>query len=65
MSTSNDIKPGDVVELASGGMSMTVGQLLENGTSAECYWFRSWGAEAKLRDLEKSIFPLDALVKGK
>lgn len=56
----DEIRPGDVVELKSGGVTMTVGNVGNYGydtfASAECHWFV--GPED-----HKGLFPLHTLQK--
>jgi uncharacterized protein YodC (DUF2158 family) len=35
----DEIKPGEIVQLKSGGPKMTVSRLEDNGTNAVCGWF--------------------------
>lgn len=68
MSTSNDIKLGDVVQLASGGQEMTVGSMPSKSDGfVTCYWFRDKGAMAKetYGDFEEAQIRIGALVKAK
>jgi uncharacterized protein YodC (DUF2158 family) len=55
-----EIKPGDVVQLKSGGPPMTVTSITsdEYGTSAWCMWF-----DGKKQD--GASFPVHALTKGR
>lgn len=32
------LKPGDIVQLLTGGCSMVVGSLAKDGSCADCYW---------------------------
>lgn len=56
----DEIRPGDVVELKSGSVAMTVGNIGQYGydkfDSAECHWFV--GTEN-----HKGLFPLHSLKK--
>ena len=49
-----DIKPGDVVELKSGSLPLTVGEV--QGDYAICYWFDR-------DELKQARIPMAALIK--
>tara|TARA_R100000935_G_scaffold55922_1_gene86522 strand:- start:1167 stop:1358 length:192 start_codon:yes stop_codon:yes gene_type:complete len=59
----DEVKPGDVVQLKSGGRSMTAGKdVLNNAKSLTCYWFED--GELRKSDVPKMALTLITLRSG-
>lgn len=50
----NNFKPGDVVQLQSGGLKMTIGWIDSDGVSCMCFWVHD-------HDVKQKSIPIAAL----